>query len=265
MENRNSLTPFAVILSASSRSVATRPRTRIGSRVLTILLWLVAASTIFTCSAAVPDIERAGRARYGELLERHARSGQQALRVKADAARNRLWVLGLQDVFVYDINAKQAIKRIALPAWSVAGIQCPPDMILDSSGSALISSNAEPRLWKIDAENFSVKEHAIRLLGKENWETGFGALAFAADGSLYALSSFAGSLWRIELAKSSANETKLSERVPKACVLQTPREPVDRAQPKSVTLCAASDKGARRIVVSPDFSRARVSHEQCGD
>ena len=209
MENRNSPTPFA------DTPIVSRPRMRIGSRILTILLWLVSASAAFSCSAAAPELERATRAHYGDLLERHTRSGQQALRVKVDPARNRLWVLGLQDVFVYDISTKQAIRRVALPAWSVAGIQCLPDMILDPSGSAFVSSNAEPRLWKIDAEGFSVKEHAIRLLGKENWDTGFGALAIGDDGTLFGLSSFTGSLWRIDIARSSAKKSNCRNALPK--------------------------------------------------
>jgi len=199
---------------------------------------------------------------YRALLNQHARSGQQALRVKADLTRKRLWVLALQDVFVYDLNAKQAVKRIALPAWSVAGIQCPPDLILDAAGSALISSNAEPRLWKIDAETYGVQEHAIRLLGNENRDGGFGALAYTGDGSLVALSSFAGSLWRIDLANSSAGEIKVSSRLSKVCTLNVARH---RAPSHNMTLCAASDRGARRIEVAADFKHARVSPAVCND
>jgi hypothetical protein len=200
---------------------------------------------------------------YAALIKRHERGEQRALRVKVDLARNRLWVLGLEHVYVYDINGKQLIRRVALPAWSVAGIKCSPDMILDRSGSAFISSNAEPRLWKIDAEDFSIKEHEIRLLAREGWDTGFRALTFAADGTLFALTAYAGSLWRIDIAKSSANEVELSERVLDTCALNTPRETVQGAQQHTVVLCAAADKDSRRIVISPDLTRGRVSHEEC--
>jgi hypothetical protein len=202
MENRNSLTPFAVTTS---------------------VLLLVAIATLFGCSGALQSTGSAGRMPYDALLKYHENGEQRALRVKADTARNRLWVLGLQNVFIYDINGQQLIRRVALPAWSVAGINCPPDLILDRSGSALVSSNAEPRLWKIDTADFSIKEHAITLLGREGWETGFSALAFSADGTLFGLSAFAGSLWRIELATSSAEEVRRSERVLNTCELTLPR------------------------------------------
>jgi len=50
-----------------------------------------------------------------------------------------------------------------------------------------------------------VREHEISLHGREQWDTGFGALVFAAEGALYALTSSAGSLWKIDVAKASAS------------------------------------------------------------
>jgi hypothetical protein len=234
------------------------------------VLWLVAATAMFGCSDVSRARDNAGHPALidrsdnaGALLKNHERGEKRALRVKTDMARNRLWVLGLQQVYVYDINAKQLIRRVALPAWSIAGIRCSPDLILDRTGSAYISSNAEPRLWKIDADNFSIKEHAIRLLGREGWETGFGALAFAADGTLFALTSFTGSMWRIELAKSSASEVELSERLANTCALNSPRENGKRTEQRAVTLCAGADGGSRRIAIFPDLNRGRVFKEAC--
>ena len=287
MENRSGLIPLAVTPSASARPIASRTKMLLDLPVVPTLLWLVAATAIFGCSDALPspggakpyastdlsdrgssegtaqDIERSGRMLYGALLKADTHDKRHALRVKVDTARNRLWVLSLEHVYVYDINAKQLIRRVALPAWSVAGIKCSPDMILDRSGSAFISSNAEPRLWKIDAEDFSIKEHAIRLHGREDWDTGFGALTFAADGTLFALTAHGGSLWRIDMGKSSANQVALSERVLNTCALMTPRETVQGARERTVVLCAAAETDPRRIVISPDLTRASVSNEEC--
>jgi hypothetical protein len=94
-------------------------------------------------------------------------------------------------------------------------------MVLDSSGSAIISSNVQARLWRIDAESFDVKEHEISLHGREQWDTGFGALAFAADGTLYALTSSAGSLWKIDVAKASAGMIEPDSPPSKACAFTT--------------------------------------------
>lgn len=132
-----------------------------------------------------------------------------ALRVRTDTARSRLWVLGLDDVRVYDVASKRLIRQIPLPGWSVARFICDPDLVLDGSGSAIVSSNVQSRLWRVDGGTFQVKEQVISLRERERWDIGFGALAFAADGSLFAVTATANSLWKIDLAgaKGSLVET----------------------------------------------------------
>ena len=44
---------------------------------------------------------------------------QDSLRTRLDSARNRLWVLGLDDVRVYDAATKQLLQRIVLQRNSV--------------------------------------------------------------------------------------------------------------------------------------------------
>ena len=128
-------------------------------------------------------------------------------------------MLGLDNVRVYDTVKKKLIRRIELPNGSVARFICDPDMVLDSSGSAFISSNVQAKLWRIDADSFEVKEHEISLHGREQWDIGFGALAFAADGALYALTSSAGSLWKIDIAKASASTIDPDNPPSRACAL----------------------------------------------
>jgi hypothetical protein len=287
MEYRSGLIPLAVSPSAPARPIASRTKFLLEAPILPTLLWLVAATTIIGCSDAllspggakhyasagrsnrdsyevpVRDIEHAGRVSYGALLKAHEHGKPRALRVKVDNARNRLWVLSLEHVYVYDTIGRQLIRRVALPAWSVARSICSPDMTLDRSGAAFISSNVESKLWKIDAEDFSIKEHEIRLRAREDLDIGFGALTFAADGTLFALTAHAGSLWRIDIANSSANEVELSERVLNTCTLNTPRETVQGAQQRAVVLCAAAENDSRRIVISPDLTRGHVSNEKC--
>jgi len=40
-------------------------------------------------------------------------------RIRRDEARNRIWLLGLDDVRVYDSVDGRLIRIIALPSWSV--------------------------------------------------------------------------------------------------------------------------------------------------
>jgi hypothetical protein len=124
------------------------------------------------------------------------------LRVKTDG--RRLWVLSVDNVRVYDAE-KRLIRSVVLPNWSVARFICAPDLVLDGSGSAIVASNAQPKLWRIDADTFEVRERSITLRDREQWDVGFGALMLAADGGLLALSSTGGWLWKIDLAKQNAH------------------------------------------------------------
>ena len=140
-----------------------------------------------------------------------------------DTARNRLWVLGIDHVYVYDIARKHLIRRIALPEWSVteADFTCLPDIALDRSGTAFISNNVQPRLWQIDGDSFRLQEHVIRLINRESWDIGFGGLAFAPDGTLFGITALAASLWRIDIGTASAHQVEVDALAPDACTLTT--------------------------------------------
>ena len=142
-------------------------------------------------------------------------------RIRRDSGRNRIWVLGLDHVRVYDGQSKLLIRKIALPGWTVARFACDPDMVLDGSGSAIISSNVQPRLWRIDAGDFKVSEHPVALQGRERWDVGFGALAVGGDGTLLALTSVTEALWRIDLVKSSGTMISPVGTPVNICALET--------------------------------------------
>jgi hypothetical protein len=212
------------------------------------------------------EVTAADMAPYAALLKAHEQSEHRALRIKVDTTRNRLWVLGLKHVYVYDITGKQLIRRVALPDWSVAGFVCSPDMALDSSGAAYIASNADSTLWKIDAEDFGIKAQELTLRAGANRDIGFGALTFAGDGALYAITAHEGSLWRIDVERAHANKVELSERVFGACTLKAPDQTKQGGLTGHVVLCAAAGQknhNARQILISPDFTRGRVSNETC--
>jgi hypothetical protein len=156
---------------------------------------------------------------YAALLEAHRDAGEKALRVTFDAVRSRLWVLDLEHVHVYDIAKRVRIGRMPLPNWSVAELICPPDMALDRSGNVLVSDNTQPTLWRIDADTFRFTGHPLRLVGSENVDIGFGALAFATDGSLYGIAATGGTLWRIDVESASAQRVELDALLPEGCSL----------------------------------------------
>jgi hypothetical protein len=164
----------------------------------------------------------AGRA--NDLSE--ANGGHDVLRVREDPVRNRLWVLALNEVRVYNtaVTGKRLIRTIALPAWSVLGFRnvCMPDLILDRSGSAFIASNAQARLMRIDGDRFALEDYAISFREREGMDLGFGALAFTADGTLFGRTTPGGMLWKIDVAHASASKTDFVKKLPAdPCVITT--------------------------------------------
>jgi hypothetical protein len=189
------------------------------NRIIIACIWWImmfAAFVMAGCSQERNPAQGPAAFRAGNVDVLH-----DGLRIRRDAARNRIWLLGLDDVRVYDAESKRLIRKIALPSWSVARFICDPDMVLDSSGSAIVSSNVQARLWRIDADSFEVKQHGISLQGREQWDVGFGALAFAADGTLLALTSSGGSLWKIDVAKASASMIEPNNPPSRACAFTT--------------------------------------------
>jgi hypothetical protein len=158
---------------------------------------------------------------YGSDYRKESfRKGErEALRVRTDAARSRQWVLTLDGVRVYDVRTKGLIKEIVLPGWSVARILCYPDLALDRAGSAYVSSNIEPKLWRIDGDSLEVGVREIGLNEREQWDVGFGALAFSAEGTLFATTYRGGTLWRVDSQKGDARIVRAYPGLLKTCEL----------------------------------------------
>ena len=154
----------------------------------------------------------------GALLAQYGINERDVLRIRADLKRGRLWVLGLDNVYVYEFATRRLARKIELPDWSVARYVCEPDLAIDSTGTAWVSSNSQTRLWRIAGSDFSVSEHSIRLLGREQLDVGFGALAFGPDGALFAMTASAGGLlWEIDSRGGGANLVKIGSPAEGRC------------------------------------------------
>jgi hypothetical protein len=142
-----------------------------------------------------------------------------ALRVRPDAERNLLWTLDLQGVAIYNNTSGRLVQRVELPGWVVAGRQfgCPPDLVVDSSGAAIVSSNVLPVLWRIEPMRFEVSMLTLALDTDQDKDVGFSGLTFARDGALLAVGSSFGSLWRIDLRAASAAKLRSFAPVRGAC------------------------------------------------
>ena len=189
-----------------------------GRIIIACIWWILILAALATTGCSSESGQAQGVA---TVRSANANVPREGIRVRRDESRNRVWLLGLDDVRVYDAVNQRLIRKIALPNWSVARFTCDPDLVLDSSGSAIISSNVQARLWRIDANSFEVNEHEIRLHERERWDIGFGALATAADGTLFALTSSGGSLWKVDVANGSASMIEPANPPLRGCAFTT--------------------------------------------
>jgi len=194
------------------------------NRIVSIRGWLILLFTV-TAIAGCGDngkpsrYSSTGRADSADLRQdSQGTSERDVLRIREDLLRNRLWVLALDEVRVYNTatTGKRLIRKIALPNWSVVDFRnvCMPDMALDRAGSAFISSNGQARLLRIDADRFELKDYEISFHEREGWDIGFGALGFAADGTLFARTTPGGLLWKIDITKASAVMIEVNKKLP---------------------------------------------------
>jgi len=137
------------------------------------------------------------------------KEAQPAIRIQVDARRNRVWVLGLNGVYIYDRPTGKLVKHVELPDWMAVKrtYACAPDLVLAPTGAALVTSNIQPIIWEIDEVSMKVRQHKLTVATESDKDFGFTALTFGRDGrELLGLSSFLGAVWRIDLASNKAQK-----------------------------------------------------------
>jgi hypothetical protein len=139
--------------------------------------------------------------------------------VRADAERNRLWVLEPEALSLYDNTNGRRLRRLALPLPFFVGEEhaCAPDIAWDSAGTVFVSSNVLPVLWRVDPQRFEVTRIEIELGADGDKDVGFTGLSFAADDVLIAAGTTYASLWRIDLRTGGASKVASYPLTTRAC------------------------------------------------
>lgn len=254
---------------------------RIAVNVLSVVAIMAALAGCESGAAPRNAVEPQGGATASELREEVAetregtapdwyRGGQPVLRHRIDAARDRLWVLTREGVELYNVNTREKVAHIALPRWTWAGApySCSPDLALGPRGEALVTSDVLPKLWRVDPVTFSVSEHEPVLDADGQRDVGFTGLTYSPDqGVFFAISSFHGSLWRIDPQLGRAQKIPLSSPVADACSLTLRFRGVQQRNARLVGLCVRGVKGGRRadlaLLLAPDQRSATVTSGSC--
>ena len=190
--------------------------------------------------------------------------GLPILRLQKDAARDRGWLLTAGGVFVFTLSTRQTVAHVSLPQWTWAGeaFSCPPDLAVGPKGEALISSNVEPTLWRVDPVSFAVTRHALVLDRDADKDVGFTGLTFTqAQGALYAVSDH-GALWRIDPLLRRAQKVDLSTPMPRACGIAT-RSTRKNGVNRFFGLCVRGQQGGWTVHLAPDRRFGYVIARPC--
>jgi hypothetical protein len=222
------------------------------------LVTALARAILFLVSSGGCDIGAAPvqEARYASLTPQERAS---AVRFQVDPARNRIWVLTQDAVFLYDVAKPERIA-ISLPEWTWVGAKyaCLPDLTLGPRGEAVITSNVVPTLWTIHPETLAVTVHPLVLDADSDKDVGFSTLAYSAEhAAFFAVSSLHGSLWRIDPLFRRAQKIALSEPLQKACGLAV-RAQTQQKTKRLAGLCVQTARDAWNIDFAPDQRSAYV-------
>jgi hypothetical protein len=223
------------------------------------ILLAVAVVSLGGCDAASAPAQPPQAA--GAAAERQPPS----LRYQVDPARNRVWFLTREGVFLHDVTTPDRTV-VSLPdwLWADAPYGCLPDLALGPRGEAVITSNIIPTLWRIDPETLAVSAHRLELDADTDKDVGFSGLAYSAEhGAFFAVSDLHGSLWRIDRTLARAEKVSLSEPLPRACGLAVgPRIAQQRAN-RMDRLCVGASQESRTIDLAPDQRSAYVRAGPC--
>ena len=186
-------------------------------------------------------------------------------RSQVDLARNRLWVLTPEGVFLFDVSRPRR-AAVPLPGWVWAGAPygCLPDLALGPRGEAVVTSNVLPTLWRIDPDSLAVSVHALALDADTEKDVGFSGLVYSPQhGAFFAASYAHGSLWRIDPKFSRAQKIPLTDPIPQACGLTLrPRSSLQTLK-QMTDLCVGTPHGGWSVLFAPNGRSSYVSAVPC--
>ena len=184
---------------------------------------------------------------------------------------------------VIDLPTGRRVATVELRNWfyTADATNCLPDLQLDATGTAFVSDSVQSKLWRIDANDFALREHSLTPTTQQWVDAGFSALVLQDDGSIVAAAGAPGTLWHIDRQLSNAEPIALDTPLHGACamerfdtseneifVLAAGREvfTVYRFALARVRPCARCHRGTRVQLESrrPDHDRSCPLPRDCG-
>ena len=143
----------------------------------------------------------------------------QPLGLREDRARGMRWELSWGSVAAYDIASGTRLRVVPLEGANQSGAieSCVPDMLLGRTGALIVSSNAQPVLWRVSPARFEVERLDIELDSDGDKDFGFTSLAWGENERVLYAGANTGTVWRIDLA--TATGRKVATGTVQVCVI----------------------------------------------
>ena len=186
---------------------------------------------------------------------------------QVDPARNRVWLLTNDGVFVYE-SARSDKIVVSLPGWQWVDAQYSslPDLTLGPKGEAVVTSNIVPTLWRVDPESLAISVHTLALDSDTDKDVGFTGLVYSSEDQAYfAVSGIHGSLWRIDPLFERAEKVHISVPLRKAFGLAMQRRGPQRKAGRLSGICVSAPERSWTIDFAPGQRSASVGAASCPD
>jgi hypothetical protein len=186
---------------------------------------------------------------------------QSSVRYQVDAARERIWWLTPEGVYVRDARTQRRIA-VSIPRWQWVGepYSCGPALALGPDGEALVTSDVAPTVWRIDPDTLAVSSHVLAPDADEDKDVGYTGLVYSSEhAAFFAVSGIQGSFWKIDSALTRAQKVALSAPMRRACGLAMNVQKAERPS----GLCVRGPQGDWTVQLAPDQRSASVRAAPC--
>jgi hypothetical protein len=187
-----------------------------------------------------------------------------SIRYQVDAANGRIWWLTREGVYLHDAKKPQKLA-VPIPGWQWAGepYGCLPALALGPNGEALVTSDVESTVWKIDPDTLAVSMHVLAPDSDLDKDVGYTALAYSSEhGAFFAVSGLHGSLWKIDSALTRAQKVALPAPMRNACGLSVA---IQQKAERRNGLCVRGKQGDWSVQLASDQRSASVRAAPCTD
>jgi len=195
----------------------------------------------------------------------NAHAGIPSVRYQIDATRHRIWWLTRDGVFVQSADSHER-TAVALPEWMWvdAAYSCLPDLALGPQGEAVITSNIQPVLWRVDPQTMAVSVHRLELNADRDKDVGFSGLTYSkAHEAYFGVSDLHGTLWRIDPGLTRAEKFATSSPIGNPCRIAIGGRLVPQESGRMVGLCVRGSRKQVTLDIVAPHRAAYVTYAPC--